>query len=146
MRTQSGSFVSKSLLVFEMDGSTIVDLVRDSCIAGQGSNFVSIAKAVANRVDSLCCSQHQGLSSHAKRILMICGLQPALDANAKKPGYTTETKTVVDMVFAELLLCHDMTILQALLKTPSDRVNLVKQLALACFHCGLTTHKLDDTK
>lgn len=145
MRAQSGSLVSKSLLVFEMDGSTIVDLVRDSCIAGQGSNYVSIAKAVANRVDSLCCSQHQGLSSHAKRILMICGLQPALDANAKKPGYTTETKTVVDMVFAELLLCHDMTILQALLKTPSDRVNLVKQLALACFHCGLTTHKLDDT-
>lgn len=137
MRTVSQSLASKSLEIFELEGSDIVDLVRDKWRAEKGKDFVSLAKTVARLMDNLC----HGKGRATKRILMVCGLQPALDANAKKSGYATETKTVVDLVFAELLLCYDVTILQALRKKIDDRINLVKQLALSCFHCGFLTNQ-----
>ena len=137
MRTVSQSLASKSLKIFELEGSDIVDLVRDSWGTEKGKDFASLAKTVARLVDNLC----HGKGHNTKRILMVCGLQPALDANAKKSGYATETKTVVDLVFAELLLCYDVTILQALRKKIDDRVNLVRQLALSCFHCGFLTNQ-----
>jgi len=136
MRTESRSFASNALSVFEFEGSDIVDLIRDSWSSKKGNNFVLLAKLVARVVDNICHERGRGRSTGTKRILMVCGLQPALDANAKKSGYATETRTVVDLVFAELLLCYDVTILQASRKNSDDRVNLVKQLALACFHCG----------
>jgi ERCC4-type nuclease len=134
IRTVSRSFASNALSVFEFEGSDIVDLIRDSWSSKKGNNFVSLAKLVAHVVDNICHERGRGRSSGIKRILMVCGLQPALDANAKKSGYATETRSVVDLVFAELLLCYDVTILQASRKNSDDRVNLVKQLALACFH------------
>ena len=135
MQTVSGSLASKTLSIFEMDGSDIVDLIRDSWSTEKGGNFVSLAKTVARLVDNICHEQGKR-RSHNTRILMVCGLQPALDANARKSGYTTETISVVDLMFAELLICYDLTILQASRKNTGDRVNLVRQLALACFHCG----------
>jgi hypothetical protein len=140
MRTESRSFASNALSVFEFEGSDIVDLIRDSWSSKKG-NFVLLAKLVARVVDNICHERGRGRSTGTKRILMVCGLQPALDANAKKSGYARETRTVVDLVFAELLLCYDMTILQASRKNSDDRVNLVKQLALACFHCGFLVQK-----
>jgi hypothetical protein len=142
MQTVSRSFASKPISIFELEGADIVDLVRDSWGTERGNNFVLLTKTVARLIDNLCHKQDRCRSSGNKRILMVCGLQPALDANAKKAGYATETRTVVDLVFAELLLCYDVTILQALRKNSDDRVNLVKQLALACLHCGLLTENL----
>lgn len=139
MRLVSGPLASKTLSIFELEASDIVDLVRDRWSTETGENFVSLAKTVARLVDTICHGQSHGQgqgNGNNKRILMVCGLQPALDANAKKSGYATETRTVMDLVFAELMLCYDVTILQALRKNSEDRVNLVKQLALACFHCG----------
>lgn len=147
-KRQSGAIViqatsqllsSKSLMIFEMEGSDIVDLVCKSRGNAEGKDFVSLAKFVASRIENDFCQQPNLDSisdASGKRILMVCGLQPALDANAKTSGYSTETKTVIDLIFAELMICHDVTILQAMRKKVDDRVNLVKQLALACFHCA----------
>lgn len=136
MRAVSQSLTSRSLKIFELEGSDIVNLVRDRW---QGNDFVSMAKTVASLMNNLCGDP----GGFSKRVLMVCGLQPALDANAKKSGYAPEMKTVVDLVFAELLLCYDITILQALRKKANDRVNLVKQLALSCLHCGYLNQRLD---
>jgi len=140
LRVVSQSLASKSLKIYELEGSEIVKLVRDNWGTKQGNDFVSLAKTIAQLVNNLC-NDPGGLS---KRVLMVCGLQPALDANAKKSGYTPEMKTVVDLFFAELLLCYDITILQALRKKTDDRVNLVKQLALSCYHCGFLNQRLDN--
>ena len=142
IQTVSEALTSKMLLIFEMEGSKIVDLVCDSQRNDKEKNFVSLAKTIARRIANEYCQQQKrkptrGASS--KRILMVCGLQPALDANAKKSGYSTETKTLIDLIFAELMLCYDVIILQALRKKVDDRVKLVKQLALACYHCAFLT-------
>ena len=73
----------------------------------------------------------------------VVRLQPAPDSNAKKSDYATETKTVIDLVFAELLLCYDITILQASGKSSDHWVNIVKQLALSCFHCGFLSQNFN---
>ena len=67
----------------------------------------------------------------------------AFSHNAKKSDYATETKTVIDLVFAELLLCYDITILQASGKSSDHWVNIVKQLALSCFHCGFLSQNFN---
>ena len=142
IQTISEALTSKSLLIFEMEGSKVVDLVCDSRRNKNEKDFVSLAKAVARLIVNEYCQQQNRKQTHgasSKRILMVCGLQPALDANAKKPGYSTETKTLIDLIFAELMLCYNVTILQALRKKVDDRVNLVKQLALACYHCAFLT-------
>jgi len=133
---------SKSLSIFEMEGSEVVELIRNTWNTKKGNDFVTLAKTVARLVDSsYICKLTKG---NAKRIIVVCGLQPALDANAKKPGYAAEMRTLVDLVFAELLLCYDVTIIQALRKKIDDRVNVVKQVALACFHCGFLVEHVGD--
>jgi len=47
MQTVSLALASKPLLVFEMEGSDIVALVRDSWCTERGKDFVSLANIVA---------------------------------------------------------------------------------------------------
>ncbi|MGK3752984.1 MAG: ERCC4-type nuclease [Bacillariaceae sp.] len=133
MCTVCESLSSKPLSIFEIEGSKIIDLIRGTWNTHKKDDYVAFTKDLASRVDTKC--RVLGRSS-TKRIILVCGLQPALDADAKKSGYLAETKTVVDLLFAELLLCYDITVIQALRKKMENRVDAVKQLALACFHYG----------
>jgi len=54
MQTVSGLLASKTLSIFELDGSDVVDLVRDSWSTKKGESFVSLAKAVARLVNNIC--------------------------------------------------------------------------------------------
>jgi ERCC4-type nuclease len=133
MSTVCESLSSNPLSIFEMEGYEITDLIRGTWNTHTQDDYVAFAKDLASRVDTRC--RVLGRSS-TKRILLVCGLQPALDSDAKKSGYLAETKTVVDLLFAELLLCYDITVIQAMQKKLENRVDAVKQLALACFHYG----------
>ena len=123
MSTVCESLSSKPLSIFEMEGSEITDLIRGTWNTHTQDDYVAFAKDLASRVDTRC--RVLGRSS-TKRILLVCGLQPALDSDAKKSGYLAETKTVVDLLFAELLLCYDITVIQAMQKKLENRVDAVK--------------------
>ena len=138
MRTVKGQLSSKLLTIYEVEGSKIVDLIRSTWSANKKDDYVVFAKLLASRVDTKYRSQHR---MGTQRVILICGLQPALDADAKKSGYMAETKTIVDLLFSELLLCYNITILQALRKKLENRVDIIRQLALACFHYGFLVEK-----
>ena len=140
MRTENKSFVSTELHIFVLEGSALIDIIEEVWKNHQGSDFLMLAPLISMSIDAQCkCQTPQVTGARNRRVVLICGLQPALDSYAKKEGYRTETKTVLDLVLADVMLRYDITIMQALRKKMEDRINVVRQLALACFHFGLTT-------
>ena len=135
MRAECESLASKKLHIFELEGSELVDLIQKTWKEHVGSGFVELAKEITKRVDIRCRSRG-ATSRRESRIVLICGLQPALDNIAKKPGYRTEVRTVLDMVLSDIMIRYNITVIQALRKKVEDRVNVVRQLALACLHYG----------
>ena len=59
-----------------------------------------------------------------------------MDCMAKKPDYRPEMRTVLDMVLCDVMIRYNITVIQAVRKKEEDRVNAVRQLALACLHYG----------
>ena len=132
MRTVCESLASKKLRIYELEGSEIAELIRDTC-DGQ-RDCIRVANEIASRVDTRCQPRGTALSTSGRRILLVCGMQAAMDCIAKKPKYRPEMRTILDMVFSDVLVRYNITIVQALRKNEGDRVSVVRQLALACYH------------
>ncbi|KAL7545135.1 hypothetical protein ACHAWF_008489 [Thalassiosira exigua] len=144
MQTRCGSLVSKMLHVFEFEGSVLMDMIEEMWRNNRTeSNFVKLAQLLAKCIDAKCKCQSRCAAGNSK-IVLVCGLQAALDSHAKNAGYRVETKAVLDMAFADMMLGYDLTIIQALRKKVEDRLSVVKQLAMACFHFGFTTTEVFD--
>lgn len=141
LRAVSGCHTSKSLLVYEMEGSVLTDIVQNIWEHSSDSrNFLGLADRIAQRIDTQCRTPPR-IEGTYQRVLLLCGLSPALDALARKSGYRLETRTVVDMVLSNLMIRRNMAVIQAMRKNTEDRVKVVRQLALACLHHGLLTEK-----
>jgi len=141
MRAVGGHHASKTLLVYEMEGTELADIVKTTWenFSG-GSDFLSLTEKIAQRVDSRCRKSRSIQGKH-QRVLLLCGLSSALDALARNSGYRLETRTVVDMVLSNLMVRRNVVVVQALRKSADDRVKVVQQLALACLHHGLLIEK-----
>ena len=141
LRSVSGCHASKSLLVYEMEGSDLTDIVQNVWESfSDDRNFLGLVDRIAQRIDTQCRMPRR-IDGAYQRVLLVCGLSPALDALARKSGYHLETRTVVDMVLANLMIRRNMAVIQAMRKNTEDRVKVVRQLALACLHHGLLTEK-----
>ena len=142
IRAVGGLHASKRLLVYEMEGSELTDIVQDvwKGFSG-GSDFVVLAERIAQRIDGRCDNSRSSSKDNSQKVLMLCGLNYALDAIARKPGYRVESRTVVDMVLSNLMIRRNMAVVQALRKNAEDRKKLVQQLALACLHHGLLVER-----
>jgi hypothetical protein len=104
-------------------------------------DYVSVAKDVANSINCDCYNRSMKRGKD-RRVLLLCGLTPALDAVAKKADYRPETRVLVDMVLAQLMLAHDLVVIQAL-RLSGDTELILQQLALACFHYHLLSQDGD---
>ena len=141
LHSVSGCHASKSLLVYEMEGSVLTDIIQHVWESfSDDSNFLGLADRIAQRIDTQCRMPRR-IDGAYQRVLLVCGLSPALDTLARKSGYRLETRTVVDMVLANLMIRRNMAVIQAMRKNTEDRVKVVRQLALACLHHGLLTEK-----
>jgi len=162
LQTSSGSHFSGTILVFLMEGQEFVRLVVDVMAAHdnkqKGSNQVSsssypaVSRSIATKVVRMCRSV-MPVPRHDDdvRIFLLRGLNPALDAAAKQPGYCPSTRFVVDAVLATLMLTvggssgsHDdssLVVLQAVRKTGGDCEKMLQQIALAAYQYQLLTHK-----
>lgn len=141
LRAISGRHASKSLLVYEMEGSVLTDIVQNCWESiSDDRNFLGLADRIAQRIDAQCRTPRR-IEGTYRRVLLVCGLSPALDALARKPGYRLETRSIVDMVLANLMIRRNVVVIQAMRKNTEDRVKVVQQLALACLHHGLLTEK-----
>jgi hypothetical protein len=141
IRTVSGSFASDSMLVFILDGSEFVRRLQDS-IEGAMDNCMQACRSVATGIVKDCHAID--FKDGDTRILLLHGLQPALDQAAKKPGFFLQSRAAAHTILAEIMLVHDMVVLQAVRKT-NDCEMMLQQLLLSCYHYQLLTHKrMDD--
>ena len=129
MKTVSpcGTLCSKSVVIFELRARTFIEWILMNWTKKQ-ENLVPYAQKFAAALDEKF-KYHCSMS--AKRVIMLIGLDPALDKAAKKPGHKPELKTVVDMILADLMLRTDITIIQARDLKPETKVKIVRQLTLA---------------
>jgi ERCC4-type nuclease len=134
MRTSAGRLSSHRLFVHLLQAKSMVLLIT-SRIHQSGGDCVTIAKDVANSIN--CDCYHRSMKcGNDRRVLLLCGLTPALDAVAKKADYRQETRVLVDLVLAQLMLAHDLVVIQAV-RLSGDTELILQQLALACFHYHL---------
>jgi len=134
MRTTAGNLASHRLFVHLLQAKAMISLIT-SRIKDCGGDFVSLVKDVAGVVNSQC--HHRTMAKGKdRRVLLLCGLTPALDAAAKKAGYRSETRALADMVMAELMLEHDLVVIQAV-RLKNDTELILQLLSLACFHYHL---------
>jgi ERCC4-type nuclease len=145
MRTVSGLYRSSRLFVFLLEGEQLVERVKES-LTDKNRCFVASARIVADKIRDDCCDE--SVLGKERRILVIRGLQTALDNAAKKPGYNSVLRAAVDMVLADTMIAREserMCILQAV-RLSNDLNIIIQQLALACFHFQLLTEKTNRSK
>ena len=140
MRTSAGNLVSHRLFVHLLQAKAMISLITDR-IKDCAGDFVALAREVATVINSQC--HHRTMSrGKDRRVLILCGLNPALDAAAKKAGYASETRVLADLVLAQLMLEHDLIVIQAV-RLKGDTELILQQLSLACFHYHLLFQECD---
>lgn len=147
MLTSMGRLKSNKLSFYILEGSKIVDDVCDYILnmKKEQSSFVEMTMTIAINIKSLCGREEIEPSSTCyisredRRVLVVRGLNTALDKKSKSPGFQTETSILCDMVLSSLMLDHDFVVIQSLRKNISETAMILQQMALACFHYHLLT-------
>jgi hypothetical protein len=136
MQTVSGRSRSHRLCLHVIEARSVVESIQKACIIFH-KDFISAAREVAKDINARCSSDKLKLL-HDRRVLVVRGLGASIDAAAKKAGYIAEIKTLVDAVFAELMIRHGIVVVQAV-RLSSDLEMIIKEFAFACFHYQLLT-------
>ena len=111
MQTTAGNLASHRLFVHLIQAKSMVAHITNNIHRCTG-DFVALAKNVASLINREC--HHRTMTSGKdRRVLLLCGLTPALDAAAKKAGYRAEIRVIADLVMAQLMLEHDVIVIQA---------------------------------
>ncbi len=137
MRTIYGEFQSRNLVLCILEGSSLVHRIQKSLRHCPAEDSLDVAKAVAQQINKECSSFLLRIPND-RRVLIVRGLGPALDAAAKKEGYRSECKVLTDLVVAELILCHNIVVVQAV-RLAQDTEMIVREFAMACFYYQLIT-------
>lgn len=126
---------SDAIRIHVVDG---IEIVGDLCrmITSTSVDFVDVAKRIACKYNGLCKIE-QTCTQDDHRVLLVRGLEPALNRFAKMSTYRLETPILVDMMIASLMLDHNIVVLQAFRKNISETSMIMRQIALACFNYQL---------
>lgn len=126
---------SDAIRIHVVDG---IEIVGDLCrmITSPSVDFVDVAKRIACKYNGLCKIE-QTCTQDDHRVLLVRGLEPALNRFAKMSTYRLETPILVDMMIASLMLDHNIVVLQAFRKNMSETSMIMRQIALACFNYQL---------
>jgi ERCC4-type nuclease len=139
MRTSDGQYGSARLFLHVLEAKELIERIQKA-MKGTSRDFVGMARSAARAIDVDTTSAEVNVNKD-RRVLVVRGLGAAIDAAAKRAGYRAELKVMVDMVFAELMIRHDMVVLQAVRLT-TDLEMMVRELAMACFHYQLLTQPI----
>lgn len=138
IHTSSGDCASEKLLVFVLEGSEFVRRLSRGIDKSNG-DYLAVARTVASGIAYDCVATNEAEGD--TRVMLLHGLQPALDQAAKKPGFCLQSRAVAQMVLAQLMLAHNTVVLQAVRKT-NDCEMMLQQLILSCYQFQLLTRKL----
>jgi hypothetical protein len=138
MQTFAGEAKSYRLCLHVVEAKTVIEGIHEACKAAK-NNFLTAARVMAKSLHA-DCSNHKLNLPYDRRVLVVRGLGASLDAAAKKACYRPEVKTVVDLLFAELMIQHNMVVVQAV-RLSKDLEMILREFALACFHYQLLTQQ-----
>jgi hypothetical protein len=136
MQTSAGGFTSTPLHIFLLDGKRFVNIVQRKLTFS--NDCITAARSSAKEINIGC----QGEFVKGRRIVLVRGLGNAVDQAAKEADFRFETRLVVEMTQAELMLHHRVAVLHAI-RIKDDQDMILRQLALACFRFQLLTNKID---
>jgi hypothetical protein len=137
IHTSSGEYSSEKLLVFVLEGSEFVRRLGRGIDKSDG-DYMAVARTVASCIVNDCDANNQ--TEVDTRVLLLHGLQPALDQAAKKPGFCLHSRAVAYMVLAQVMLANNTVVLQAVRKT-NDCEMMLQQIILSCYQFQLLTRK-----
>lgn len=135
-RTSSGALCSPHLVVHIVSGSFFVNEVK-AAMRQISSEYVQAARLAGASILK-ACALAESMSTVHRKILIIQGLSAAIEAEAKKAGYKAELKALLDLVTANLMLEHDIVVIQAFRQNVDVEI-ILQQLTLACFHYQMLT-------
>jgi ERCC4-type nuclease len=138
-RTSSGTLCSSNLFVHIVSGSFFVNEVK-AAMRHIDSAHVKVARLAGSSILK-ACSVPGRMYTTCRKMLIIQGMSSAVEAEAKKSGYQVELKTLLDVVTADLMLEHDVVVIQAFRQNAADVKIILEQLTLACFHYQMLTEK-----
>jgi hypothetical protein len=133
--TTDQTFQSSRVVVQIFSGDSFVQEVKSVMIRTQ-VDFTRKAQVAAECIMNI--ARADGIARNDTRVFLLRGLSPAIDAEAKRPGYKAELKMLLDLVVVDLMLEHNITVIQAF-RLSGDTELILQQLALACFHYQLLT-------
>jgi ERCC4-type nuclease len=161
LQTKDDCYESKPVFLCILEGQDITERLRSAMTTAPKARAISFngleaARAVAKKIYEECITSchasERVIDQQGKQqtppppprqtiVLIVRGLRPALDRLAKAGGqYLAEIRAVMDIVLAEVMISHNVVVLQAIRKT-GDLERMVQEFALACFHFQLLTEQ-----
>ena len=140
MQTTYCSFQSDKLVVCVLEGSDIFQRIQDAATSQSAHDFIEISRTVAEQIN-LECSSFLLSPKNDRRVLLIRGLGPAMNAAAKGFTYRAEYKILTDLIIAELMLRHKLVVVHAYRLT-NDLEMILREFAMGCFYYQLTNRKI----
>jgi hypothetical protein len=138
MQTRAGGFASMPLHIFLLDGKRFVNIVQRKLTF---SNDCIIAARTSAKEINIWCRRAAIMNDTGRRIILVRALGNAVDQAAKQADFRFETRMVVELTLAELMVEHRTVTLQAV-RIKDDQEMMLRQLALACFRFQLLTIKI----
>jgi hypothetical protein len=139
MQTRAGGFASTPLHVFLLDGKRFVNIVQRKLTFS--NDCITAARSSAKEINIGCRAAVNNDNNVGRRIVLVQALGNAVDQAAKQADFRFETRMVVELTMAELMVRHRVVVLQAL-RIKDDQEMMLRQLALACFRFQLLTIKI----
>jgi ERCC4-type nuclease len=140
MQTTYCSFQSDKLIVCVLEGNDFFQRIQDAATSQSAHDFIEISKEVAEQIN-LECSSFLLSPKNDRRILLIRGLGPTMNAAAKGFTYRAEYKILTDLIIAELMLRHKLVVVHAY-RLASDMEMILREFAMGCFYYQLTNRKI----
>jgi len=111
-------------------------IARLQTFVGTDEQVIAGARACAASIRSDCCSSCRFDRDRDSCVLLVRGLNCAVDRWARTVGYRSQYRTAIDVVLADLSITHDTVVLQAV-RVKEDLEIILQQLALSCYNFQL---------
>ena len=130
--TKCGKLMSDPMYIYVVGGQTVLNALYSALGKQRGAiDYVeAIRQAAGTIVQPLCCTRRV----NDRHVIIVRGLQPAVDAARAKDGYRDETRSLCEAIFATLMLDQNFVVLQAVRKKEDELKMILKQLSLSCYN------------
>lgn len=138
-QTFAGDFCSGYLQVVVIDGEDLLTTIQKVALVGGCEHVSAVAQIGSNIVGQ--CDFMDRQTPIDRRVLVVKRLPSAVSKAAKDTTYRAENRAFVDLLLAELMIAHEIVVLQAI--KASDLEKILMQFAKSCLRYQLLHCRAD---